>query len=358
MEEPTKNRRHFLKQSAFISGLAFTNLSLSASVFDTKETNNEVMTVNGPIKPEELGTCLHHEHIVSRFGEDPEASPKYNYDQALAQVVPYLKYMQELGCKSIMCCTTKYFGRDVKLLQKISESSGMNLICNTGYYGAANDRYVPEFALKARADEIAALWIDEFNNGIDGSNIKPGFIKVGIDNGPLSEIDAKLVRAGAICHKATGLTLQVHTGDNLDAVNAQLSILREEGVDPSGWVWIHAQNVKNPNDLLQAVEKGAWISLDALRTANYYEQRAGASITVDWHLELLLVLRSNGYLKKVLLSHDGSSYPQEGKSRRTFEVLFTTFIPMMKAVGFSDEEINQLIVKNPAEAYTINKRLT
>ena len=133
MEEPTKNRRHFLKQSAFISGLAFTNLSLSASVFDTKETNNEVMTVNGPIKPEELGTCLHHEHIVSRFGEDPEASPKYNYDQALAQVVPYLKYMQELGCKSIMCCTTKYFGRDVKLLQKISESSGMNLICNTGY---------------------------------------------------------------------------------------------------------------------------------------------------------------------------------------------------------------------------------
>ena len=112
-----------------------------------------------------------------------------------------------------------------------------------------------------------------------------------------------------------------------------------------------------PNDLLKAAEKGAWISLDALRTANYYEQRTDASISVNRHLELLMFLKSNGYLKQVLLSHDGSSYPQEGKSRRTFEVLFTTFIPMMKAVGFSDEEINQLIIKNPAEAYTISKRL-
>lgn len=356
MDKIQKERRQFLKQTAALSALAVANLPLSAAAF-SQQNANQIMTVNGPVKPEELGACLHHEHIVSRFGEDPEASPKYDYDQALTQVVPYLKYMKELGCKSIMCCTTKYFGRDVKLLQKISESSGMNLICNTGLYGAANDRYVPEFALKASADQVAELWIDEFNNGIDGSIIKPGFIKVGIDNGPLSEIDAKLVRAGAICHKATGLTLQVHTGDNLDAVLTQLSILREEGVAPSGWVWIHAQNVKNANDLLQAAEKGAWISLDALRTANYYEQRKSASITVDRHLELLLFLKSNGYLKQVLLSHDGSSYPQEGKSRRTFEVLFTTFIPMMKAAGFSDEEINQLSVENPAEAYKIRKRL-
>jgi predicted metal-dependent phosphotriesterase family hydrolase len=351
-----KERRHFLKQTAALSALAVVNLPLSAATCSQQNTN-QIMTVNGPLTPEELGTCLHHEHIVSRFGEDPEASPKYDYDNAMTQVVPYLKFMQELGCKSIMCCTTKYFGRDVKLLQKISESSGMHLICNTGFYGAANDRYVPEFALQAGADEIAALWIDECNNGIDGSNIKPGFIKVGIDNGPLSDIDAKLVRAGAICHKATGLTLQVHTGDNSDAVRRQLSILREEGVAPSAWVWIHAQNVKNADDLLEAAEKGAWISLDALRTANYYEQRKGASITVDRHLQLLLFLKSSGYLKQALLSHDGSSYPQQGKSRRTFEVLFTTFIPMMKGAGFSDEEIDQLIIKNPAEAYKISKRL-
>jgi len=63
------------------------------------------------------------------------------------------------------------------------------------------------------------------------------------------------------------------------------------------------------------------------------------------------------YLQQVLLSHDGSSYPQQGKSKRTFEVLFTTFLPMMKGAGFTDDEIRQLIVENPANAYSIKKRL-
>jgi len=339
-----------------LSTMAVTGFPASA-YFSSKNEKDQIMTVGGAISPEALGLCLHHEHIVSRFGEDPEEKPPYNYEHAINDVTPYLKYMKELGCQSIMCCTAKYFGRDVKLLQKISEASGMNIIANTGIYGAANDRYVPEFAFKSDAKEIADLWIAEFTNGIDGSSIKPGFIKVGIDNGPLSEIDAKLVRAGAICHKNTGLTLQVHTGDNVESVNKQLNILEEEGVSPSAWIWIHAQNVKNADDLLSAAKKGAWISLDALRTANYYEQRKDASISVERHLELLLLLKKNGYLGQALLSHDGSSYPQQGKSKRTFEVLFTTFIPMMSAAGFSSNEIDQLLIENPKNAYMIRKRL-
>jgi phosphotriesterase-related protein len=301
--------------------------------------------------------CLPHEHIVSRFGEDPEETPSYDYDHALADIVPYLKYMKTLGCISIMCCTTKYFGRDVQLLKKVSEESGMHIIANTGLYGAANDRYVPKYAFDITAEKIARGWIDEFNKGIDGTGIKPGFIKIGIDNGTLSEIDAKLVRAGAITHKETGIVIEVHTGDNRAAVEQQLDILNEEGVAPNAWIWIHAQNVKDGNDLLAAAKKGAWISLDALRTVNYYEQRTSVKISVQRHLELLKLLKENGYLRQVLLSHDGSSYPQAGKSKRTFEVLFSTFIPMMQESGFSDNEIEQLIKGNPQNAFKISKRL-
>ena len=34
--------------------------------------------------------------------------------------------------------------------------------------------------------------------------IKPAFMKIGVDEAPLSDIDAKLVRAAAITHRATG----------------------------------------------------------------------------------------------------------------------------------------------------------
>jgi len=357
METHNSNRRSFIIKSSLASGAILAPFSLKSFATTVADTQ-EIMTVTGPISSNELGTCLHHEHIVSRFGEDPEEKPPYDYDHATKDIVPYLRFMKGLGCDSIMCCTTKYFGRDVNLLKQVSEASGMKIIANTGFYGAANDRYVPEFAFKNPAEDIAKIWIDEFEKGIEGSSIKPGFIKVGIDNGPLSEIDAKLVRAGAICHKATGLTLQVHTGDNLEAVINQLNILKEEGVAPQSWVWVHAQNVKNGDDLLLAAKEGAWISLDALRTVNYYEQRDSVRIAVERHLELLRLLKEKGYLKQVLLSHDGSSYPQKGKSKRTFEVLFTTFIPMMKSVGFSDADIRQLMVINPKNAYSISKRLT
>ena len=315
------------------------------------------MSVLGPLDSSQLGTCLPHEHVISRFGEEPEAHPSYDYAHATSEIVPYLKYMKTLGCDSIMCCTAKYFGRDVKLLKMVSESSGMHIIANTGIYGAAKDRYVPKHAFGASASEIAKDWIREFEEGIDDTGVRPGFMKIGIDNGELSDIDAKLVRAGAITHRATGLTIQVHTGDNVGAVKKQLNILHEEGVSPNAWIWIHAHNVKDGNDLLTIAEKGAWISLDALRTVNYYEARSSVKTTVNRHLELLQLLKKHDYLGQVLLSHDGSSYPQAGKSKRTFEVLFSTFIPMMKASGFSDEEIDQLIKKNPVNAFRIHKRL-
>ncbi len=39
-----------------------------------------------------------------------------------------------------------------------------------------------------------------------------------------SEIDIKLFEAGVITHKNTGLTLAVHTGDNIAAIELQLQI--------------------------------------------------------------------------------------------------------------------------------------
>lgn len=356
MKNQDTSRRQFLIKSGIISGMAVAGLPTFANSSNAN-SEGKIMTVLGPIDPEDLGVCLPHEHITSRFGEDPEEVAKYDYEHAISDIVPYLKYMKKIGCDSIMCCTTKYFGRDVKLLKKISEASGMRIIANTGLYGAGNDRYVPKSAFDAKANKIARGWIAEFDKGIDGTGIKPGFIKIGIDNGPLSEIDARLVRAAAICHSATGIPIQVHTGNNLPAVKEQLNILKEEGVMPNAWIWIHGQNVTNGEDLLYAADKGAWISLDALRTINYYEQRDKIKITVDRHLELLKMLKKHGFLNQVLLSHDGSCYPQKGKSKRTFEVLFTTFIPMMKGAGFSDDEINQLIKVNSGNAFAIQKRL-
>lgn len=90
-------------------------------------------------------------------------------------------------------------------MKRLSEATGLNIITATGYYGAANDRFVPSHAYKETAEELASRWIEEFERGIEGTGIKPGIIKIGVDAGPLSEIDAKLVQAAALTHLKTGL---------------------------------------------------------------------------------------------------------------------------------------------------------
>jgi len=174
-----------------------------------------------------------------------------------------------MGLSTVADCTAAYFGRDPKLLKMLSDSTGIHLLTNTRYYAAAKDRYVPKSAYGETPDQIADRWVAKFEFGIEGTGIRPGFIKIGIDGEPLSEIDAKIVRAAAITHRRTGLTIAAHTGNNPIAVSEQIRILGEEGVHASAWIWVHAQNLESPLDLMSAAEAGAWIEIDGIREGMY-----------------------------------------------------------------------------------------
>ena len=291
---------------------------------------------------------LVHEHMFSNFGEEPAEPPLYDREALLAAVVPYAESIKKLGCGAVADGTAAWFGRDPLLLRTISVRTGLHILTNTGLYGAANDRYVPRGAVEQPARAIAQDWIREAEQGIRQTGIRPGFIKIGVDAGPLSEIDAKLVRAGAMAHRSTGLTLTVHTGDNAESAERQLRILAEEGVAPSAWVWIHANQCKDDALIVEVARRGAWVSLDGLDRK-----------TLDRHVELVLTLKKAGYLRQVLLSHDGNSFRAGGRNpMREYSMLFTDLLPALRKSGIRDEELQHLTVENPRRAYTISKRLT
>ena len=81
---------------------------------------------------------------------------------------------------------------------------------------------MPAHAWTESAEQLAARWIPRARTGIDGTGIKPAFMKIGVDPGPLSDIDAKLVAAAAITHLVIGLPVWSHTGDGPAAL-AQVS---------------------------------------------------------------------------------------------------------------------------------------
>lgn len=303
------------------------------------------MTVTGPVDPSTFGTILPHEHVLSRFGEPPARRPDYDLATLFDTVVPILEHVEALGCTAIMDCTAAYFGRDPLIMRRLAEMSGVHLVTNTGYYGAADDRYVPEHAYQETPEQLAERWLREWIDGVDGIGIRPGFIKTAVDGEGFSDIDRKLVRAAALTHRESGLTLAVHTSGNVQAAQGQLTILREESVSPEAWIWVHAQNVDDLDALSSAAERGAWIEFDGIRVD-----------TIDRHVELVLAMKQRGHLGRVLVSHDGSSFPPDGTAPRPYDLLFTTFVPALRDAGFSETEIRTLTVENPRQAFTVQVR--
>jgi phosphotriesterase-related protein len=309
------------------------------------EKEGIIMTVKGPVSAGKMGVSLIHEHILVDFiGADSINDMRWDKFSVVERALPFLKQVKDLGCQTFVECTPAYLGRDPLLLKTLSDSSGLNILTNTGYYGAADNKYIPQHAYTETAGQLAARWIKEWDNGIDGTGIKPGFIKIGVANTTLSDLHKKLITAAARTHLKTGMTIASHTGPAVPAFE-QIEILKNEGVSPEAFIWVHAQAEKDPVNHVRAAGMGAWIGLDGLNDNNLQD-----------YVVMIKNLKNNNLLNKVLISHDAGWYHPgqvNGGEYRGYTTLFEKLVPLLKNENFSEQDIHQLLVSNPAKAFTI-----
>lgn len=321
---------------------------LTASVVPFLQGKEQVITVNGAIRPQQMGRTLIHEHLLVDFiGADKISFDRWNREEVLKVVLPYLLEVKKRDVKTFLDCTPAFLGRDVHLLQLAAQKSGLQILTNTGYYGAVDNKYLPKWAFTETAEQLADRWTAEFEKGIDGTDVRPGFIKIGVNPGPLSELHRKLVRAAGLTHLRTGLTICSHTGPALAAFE-EIEELQRTGVHPSAFVWVHAQGESNKNLYTKAAQLGAWVSLDSMGWG-------------DWenYASWIDLLKSNRLLHRVLISHDAGWYkPGEsnGGNFIGFTNLFEKVFPVLRQKGFTQDDFDQLLIRNPAEAFKIRVR--
>jgi phosphotriesterase-related protein len=298
--------------------------------------------VTGPIAADRLGITLMHEHVLVDFIGAAEVSPsRYDADAVFKTVLPHLKQVRTLGCETLVECTPAYLGRDPRLLKRLSEASGVHILSNTGYYGAAKDKHVPAHAFDETAEQLSARWVREWERGIDDTGIRPAFMKIGIDDSPLSAIDARLVRAAALAHRQTGMPIACHTTTGAAALE-EIELLEAAGAPLSAFIWVHAHAERDESFHARAARRGAWVEFDGISAA-----------TVERHVALVGRMKAEGLLGHVLVSHDAGWYrvgEPGGGQFRPYDTLFTAFIPALKASGFADAEVRQLLVDNPRRA--------
>jgi predicted metal-dependent phosphotriesterase family hydrolase len=322
-----------------------------ACSFQETDSKGKIMTVTGPVEAHEMGICLEHEHVVVDFETNKNHSePRYPERLAFDTLLPYFQKLEKYNVRTFIDGTPNYIGRDVLLLKKLSKETGIQILTNTGYYAAAGKKYIPAHAYHETSQQLSEKWTEEWVNGIADTGIRPGFIKLGVGSGPLDSLERKIVAAGALTHLATGLKIGIHTGGGQAAFD-EIEILNNHGVDAAALIVIHAQNASIEDQQL-IVQKGAWVSLDGIKSS---------AKSINRYTEYLLQLKQNGYLDQTLISQDAYwSVEQDEPGNIFFEhhgsdyaAIFEQLIPALKELGFTDAEIDRLLIENPAKAYRV-----
>lgn len=336
------SRRKFIRNGVIMSAGTILLPSFLA------KAGGKIMTVNGLMPSEEMGLTLVHEHVMVDFiGAADSSKSRFKVDDVIKVASPFIKEIKERGVQTFIDCTPAYLGRDVTVLKRLADATGMNLITTTGYYGAVKEKYVPVHAYSESAEQLANRWIREWTDGIEGTGIRPGFIKTSTDKGPLTPLQRKLIQAAGITHLKTGLTIGIHTGDGAASFE-QLEILKEQGVSPAARIWFHAQSESDQTLHIKAAKLNSWVSFDGVNPETLLD-----------NLKFLQTMKANKLLHRVLVSQDSGWYnvgEPGGGNFKPFTCILTDFIPLLRKNGFTAQELDLLFRTNPAAAFAVNVR--
>jgi len=301
-----------------------------------------IQTVRGAIAPEEFGLALVHEHVMCDFvGADKTGAHRWDRAEVVRTMLPYLQALCQRGVTGFVDCTPMYLGRDPRVLADLSALSGLHILTNTGLY---KEPYLPSDAFELGARGLAERWVEECREGIEDTEIRPGFVKIAVNPGPLVPIQQVIVRAAAKTHLATGLTVVCHTAHDL-AAGMSLDLVEEEGMHPNRFVIAHADQMADLDAHLALAARGAWLEYDAIGTRPLNE-----------HVRLVSHILEHGYEDHLLLSQDAGWYSvgePNGGTVRPFTVLIDEFVPRLRSIGVGDALLHKLLVINPRQAFTI-----
>jgi phosphotriesterase-related protein len=302
-------------------------------------------TIDGPVPLENLGLILPHEHLFTDL-RGPSAMDYAQADPAAVTkvVTPFLDEAAADGVTALVECSTVGVGRNLRVLQRLAADSVIKIVAPTGVY---RDAYIPGSLRDASEDFLADLWTKELTEGIEGSSIRAGFIKLAMsDDGP-TPLEIRNLRAAAKASQRTGAVIGSHTIGGRIA-KEEMDVLEEAGLDLYRFIWIHAQTEPDTSILLDAARRGAYVELDTVG-APFQDQ--------EELFEKTTTLIEAGFIGNLLLSHDAGWYnparadgqPDDGY--RGYTALMKEFIPALRSRGVADEQINQITVHNPANAF-------
>lgn len=317
-----------------------------------------VQTLGGPISSDQLGQTMMHEHIFL-----------WNWDEehkraaSIAYAATELNKLAAHGANTIVD-VGPVPRRKMDWYLELAPQVPLNIILSTGFYLLDVFGWIPaaEFG-DMTEDQMVARFMRELTEGIGDSGIRAGLVKAASNKPELTDWEKRLMRAAGRVQRQTGVPVCLHS---CAGARNQFDELTRAGADPERLYFSHVE-----------AEFG-WEGRTLQEEARYLEAicKEGGSLFFNNYLfefdtphedmmYLMHYLMDKGHLNRLLfgmdvnfnIDDDGRVWAEAEKTypitgQRTWEAVYTGWIPLLKSWGFTDEHIRVMLVDNPRAMFS------
>ncbi len=351
---------------------------MALSTENPQAASGQVQTVLGPVDPNSLGPTTMHEHLLLSldcyFAVPDEASERsyidrpttmdmigalpgrWNHHRDSMNLVDEDIAVEEAmewrlaGGGAIVDATSLGIGRDPLALARISRATGLNVVMGAGYYVPASH---PADMDRISEDDITERIVRDVTEGAGDTGIRSGIIgEIGCVN-PLPPNVLKVVRAAGRAQAETGAPILIHPGHKQTAPAEILEILVKAGATPGNVVLGHL-DVRIADDaiLTELAGAGTFLEFDTfgLEEGAYGGDPTAIPMRNDAQkLDMVEYLVSLGHRNQIVIAHDVCHRWRFGRfGGKGYGHILTNMVPRMRSRGFTSEDIDAILVKNPA----------
>jgi phosphotriesterase-related protein len=252
--------------------------------------------------------------------------------------------------------TVPGLGRDPALVARAVAGTGLRVMFATGYYTYDNLPFPFHYRGRGKIldDEdrtLESLFERDVTAGIGDTGFRAAVLKIVTDEPGMTPDVERLAIAVANVHARTGTPVCTHAHAPSKRGLEQQQILAACGADLGRVMIGHSNETTDLGYLEQIIAGGSYVGWD----------RCGLAVTVPLagQLDTLATLCERGYASRIMLAHDKASFTDWFTNAEQdfvlpdwqFTYIHGALLPGLRERGVTDEQIEQMLVRNPREFF-------